>query len=209
MRIGSYTPEEAGKALGEITLLTHRARLHMGYDVKALYLIMAERIAPRIPSEQAQRLTRLILDIPERDTMLHGDIHPGNVVVNKSGLHLIDMDTVGFGHAVFDLACLEAFVFRAVIDKLDEYNMTLEACTAAAETVWDAALRRYFFDWNENDIATVRARIEILARLTRCFGSPMYLNDETVSTEYWMQENIDPFRALLRETLPHVDRLDF
>lgn len=209
LTLGSYSPSEAGEALGEIAQLMHRAHTHKGCDMRALFITMAQRIASYLPNDQAQRLIELIRGIPVQDTLLHGDIHPGNVIVNRSGLHLIDMDTVGYGHPVFELACMNAFIFRGLPIKIEEFSMTPEEGTASARVLWEAALRRYFSGWDEDKVSTVRIRIEIHARLTRCFGGPKYLETESTLVDYWMQENVGAFRVLLRDALPEVDRLDF
>ena len=36
----------------------------------------------------------------------------------------------------------------------------------------------------------------------------MHLDEGRVAAASWMLGSIEPFRALLREALPHVDRLD-
>ena len=208
-KFGSYTASEAGEALGEIAQLMHRAHARKGCDMRAVFITMEQRIAPHVPDDQAQCLGELIRGIPVRDTLLHGDIHPGNVIVNRSGLRLIDMDTVGFGHPVFELACMNAFIFRGVPVKIEEFDMTPEEGVAAARVLWEAALRRYFSGWDEDEISTASVCIEILARLTRCFGGPKYLEAGVRFVDHWMQQNIGGFRALLREALPQVDRLDF
>lgn len=209
LKFGSYSPSEAGEALGEIALLLHRAHAHTGCDMRALFIAMAQRIAPYVPDDQARRLVESIRGIPAQDTLLHGDIHPGNVIVNRDGLRLIDMDTVGFGHPVFELACMNAFIFRGVPIKIEEFGMTPEEGVAAAKVLWEAALRRYFSGWDADEVSAASVRIEILARLTRCFGGPKYLEADNAFVDHWMQENIGAFRVLLRDALPQVDRLDF
>jgi len=48
-------------------------------------------------------LTALGTD-PGRFTMIHADLHPGNVVVDGDRLAVIDFDDAGFGHHLYDLA---------------------------------------------------------------------------------------------------------
>ena len=41
---------------------------------------------------------------PDGFSLIHADLHPGNVVMNDQRLHLIDFDDAGFGWHAYDLA---------------------------------------------------------------------------------------------------------
>lgn len=209
LTLGSYTPAEAGEALGEVALRLHRAHARTGLDMHAAYATMAERVSPLLDRSQAHRLVRLVGRIPESDTLLHGDLHPGNVIVCGGELRLIDMDTVGFGHPVFELACTESFVFRGVAEKVERFGMTMEDGLQAAGVLWNAALRRYFCGRSDDEVARIALGIDVLAELTRCLGGPAYLTSDGEAARAWMRENIDSLRSLLDRVLPQVDRLDF
>jgi len=209
LMLGGYTPAEAGEALGEVALRLHRAHAHTGLDMHAAYVTMAERVSPLLEQSQARRLARLVGGIPEGNTLLHGDLHPGNVIVCDGELRLIDMDTVGFGHPVFELACMESFVFRGVAEKVGQLGMTMQAGLEAARVLWNAALQRYFRGRGDDDVARIALGIDVLAELTRCFGGPAYLASDGEAVRAWMRENIDSLRSLLDRALPQIDRLDF
>ena len=209
MTLGGYTPSEAGEALGEVALRVHRAHARCGLDMHAAYETMADRVSPLLGRPQARRLAELVRRIPASDTLLHGDLHPGNVVVYNGDLRLIDMDTVGFGHPAFDLACMESFVFRGVAEKVGQFGMTMEAGLEAAGVLWKAVLKRYFRGRDDGEIASIAVGLEILAGLTRCLGGPAYLSADNESTRAWMRENIGAFKSMLDEALPRVERLDF
>ena len=46
--------------------------------------------------------------IPERKTLIHGDCHFKNIMVQRDELLLIDMDTLSVGYPIFELAALYA-----------------------------------------------------------------------------------------------------
>lgn len=58
--------------------------------------------------DQARHRLRNQLDARGRDpgrfTMIHADLHPGNVVVDGDRIAVIDFDDAGFGHHLYDLA---------------------------------------------------------------------------------------------------------
>ena len=209
LTLGIYSPIEAGELLGDISLRMHGIELREGYDMQALFIGMARCIEPHLPARHAERLVELISSIPPRDTLLHGDIHAGNVIINRSGAHLIDMDTISFGHPVFDLAITEAHIYHGIAQKVVDLDISLESATRSADVLWGATLRRYFQGRSEDEIARIGQRIEILTQLTRCCGGPMYFEEDKEQTQYWISENIEAFTELLTNTLPQVECLDF
>ena len=70
-------------------------------DMKETALSWADFVAPHIPAEEAQKLRELIEKVPKKNTMLHGDYHTNNVMVQNEEPLLIDMDTLCMGHPVF------------------------------------------------------------------------------------------------------------
>lgn len=58
--------------------------------------------------DQARHRLRGELDTrgrdPSRFSMIHADLHPGNVVVDGDRIAVIDFDDAGFGHHLYDLA---------------------------------------------------------------------------------------------------------
>ena len=53
--------------------------------------------------EVISKLRNLINSIPYRDTFIHGDFHPGNIMVMNDELILIDMTDVSVGNPIIDL----------------------------------------------------------------------------------------------------------
>ena len=51
----------------------------------------------------ADKIHRILLSIPARTTLLHGDFHEGNIVVRNNELVCVDLDRVGSGHPIYDL----------------------------------------------------------------------------------------------------------
>ena len=56
--------------------------------------------------QETERLYRLIDDIPDRNTFIHQDFHPGNLMLQNDEIMLIDVDDSGLGHPIIDLASM-------------------------------------------------------------------------------------------------------
>ena len=77
-------------------------------DMKQAYLTKLEKIEEFLPKDAYSKLVKMFKAIPERKTLIHGDCHFKNIMVQKDELLLIDMDTLSVGYPIFELAALYA-----------------------------------------------------------------------------------------------------
>ena len=77
-------------------------------DIKKYYLEKVETIKPFLEKKYYEKAKKLVENIPERKTFVHGDCHFKNIMVQGDELLLIDMDTLSVGHPIFELAALYA-----------------------------------------------------------------------------------------------------
>ena len=77
-------------------------------DMKQAYLTKLEKIEEFLPKDVYAKLVKMFKAIPERKTLIHGDCHFKNIMVQKDELLLIDMDTLSVGYPIFELAALYA-----------------------------------------------------------------------------------------------------
>ena len=77
-------------------------------DMKAHYLRKLDKIKAWLPNEVNEKLLKMFNAIPDRRTLIHGDCHFKNIMVQKDELLLIDMDTLSVGHPIFEWAALYA-----------------------------------------------------------------------------------------------------
>ena len=112
-------------------------------DMKETALAWADFVAPHIPEDQAKKLRALIEAVPKRNTLMHGDYHTNNIMVQNGEPLLIDMDTLCMGHPVFELGSMfNAFLGYSELDHqvtMDFYGYSHES----AEKFWDMALKLY------------------------------------------------------------------
>lgn len=112
-------------------------------DMKETALEWADFVSAHIPEEQAKKLRALIEAVPKRNTMMHGDYHTNNVMVQNGEPLLIDMDTLCMGHPIFELGSMfNAFVGYSEHDHqniMDFFGYSFET----AGKFWNMSLKMY------------------------------------------------------------------
>ena len=112
-------------------------------DMKQTALDWADFVANHIPADQGKKLRALIEAVPKRNTLMHGDYHTNNIMVQNGEPLLIDMDTLCMGHPVFELGSMfNAFVGYSELDHrnmMDFFGYSFET----AGKFWDMALKMY------------------------------------------------------------------
>lgn len=105
---------------------------------------LADFMEKHLPCEKAQKFKKLVEEIPDKPNMLHCDLHIKNIMLQNGEVFLIDMDTLSYGHPVFEFAALfNAYLGYSELDK----NNTLEFFGIEYETgvkLWKGILNGYF-----------------------------------------------------------------
>ena len=126
-------------------------------DMKETALAWADFVAPHLPENQGKKLRALIEAVPKQNTLMHGDYHTNNIMVQNGEPLLIDMDTLCMGHPVFELGSMfNAFIGYSELDHqvtVNFFGYTHET----AEKFWDLALKMYL---GTEDEAVCRAVAE-------------------------------------------------
>lgn len=153
----------------------------------------------------ADKLMRLLGEIPERNTLLHGDYHTNNIVVQNDEVLIIDMDTLCVGHPVFELAFMWlAFVgFGELEERMSADFFKLSG--AVTSLLWRKALCRYLEGEDEAFVDSVEEKAMVIgyARLMR-----RTLKRGGLETEFG-RATIDHCRERLYELLDKLDSLWF
>ena len=112
-------------------------------DMKETALAWADFVAAHIPEEQGKKLHALVEAVPKQNTLMHGDYHTNNIMVQNGEPLLIDMDTLCMGHPVFELGSMfNAFVGYSELDHqnmMDFFGYSFET----AGKFWNMALKMY------------------------------------------------------------------
>ncbi len=131
-------------------------------DMKEIALDWAKFLEGHIPKEQSDKLISLVEAVPKTYTMIHGDYHTNNVQMQNGEVLLIDMDTLAYGHPVFELASM--FLGFVGFGELD-HNVTLKFMKLPYETttyIWKKALSLYLDTEEEERIAEVERKAQII-----------------------------------------------
>jgi uncharacterized protein (TIGR02172 family) len=136
---------EAAKYYTDMLKTIHATHVEDGEvpDMKETALDWADFVSAHIPEEQGKKLRALIEAVPKQNTLMHGDYHTNNIMVQNGEPLLIDMDTLCMGHPVFELGSMfNAFVGYSELDHqnmMDFFGYTFET----AGRFWDIALKMY------------------------------------------------------------------
>ena len=105
----------------------------------------AQVTAAGVLDEAASRkLTALLEAVPEDRHMLHGDCHAKNIMFQKGEMFLIDMDTLSFGHPVFEFGTMYFSYFASSAHDHAAFERFLGFPRETGEKLWKAVLRHYY-----------------------------------------------------------------
>ena len=131
-------------------------------DMKETALAWAQFVSAHIPEEQGQKLRALIEAVPKQNTLMHGDYHTNNIMVQNGEPLLIDMDTLCMGHPVFELGSMfNAFIGYSELDHqvtVNFFGYTHET----AEKFWDMSLKMYLGTEDEEVCRSVAEKAMII-----------------------------------------------
>lgn len=127
-------------------------------DMKVHYLRKLEKIKQFLPEEVNKKLLKMFNAIPDRRTLIHGDCHFKNIMVQKDELLLIDMDTLSVGHPIFEWAALYAPYVAFNEDEPGNSVRFFGIKDEDALALYNALLKRYF----GKDDQEIRDKIKIV-----------------------------------------------
>ena len=130
-------------------------------DMKEIALDWARFVTAYIPEELGRKLISLIEAVPKQNTLMHGDYHTNNVMVQNGEPLLIDMDTLCMGHPIFELASMyNAFLGFSELDPEDVMRF-MGYTRETSERFWNTSLKMYL----ETDDEKYCKQIEDKARV--------------------------------------------
>ncbi len=132
-------------------------------DMKKQYLGWVDICRKYLSSDICDRLKRLVEEVPESHTLLHGDYHIKNFMMSGDELMLIDMDTLCMGDPIFEMATIyNSYVeFPSISPKAAEF---LGIDVETAEKIWERTLELY----SESAGQTSASDIQRLSLLLGC-----------------------------------------
>ncbi len=172
-------------------------------DMKETALAWADFVSAHIPEDQGKKLRALIEAVPKRNTLMHGDYHTNNIMVQNDEPLLIDMDTLCMGHPVFELGSMfNAFVGYSELDHqnmMDFFGYSFET----AGKFWDMALKMYLGTDDESVCQSVAEKAMVIG-YTRMLRRAVRRPNEADSPA-----KIARCKEMLQILLSKVDTLTF
>ena len=172
-------------------------------DMKQTALDWADFVSAHLPEEQGKKLRTLVEAVPKRNTLMHGDYHTNNIMVQNNEPLLIDMDTLCMGHPVFELGSMfNAFIGYSELD----HQVTVNFFGYTHETAsrfWDMVLKMYLGTEDESVCQSIAEKAMIIG-YTRMLRRAIRRPEEAESPA-----KIARCKEMLAELLSRVDSLDF
>ena len=172
-------------------------------DMRETALDWADFVAKYIPQDQADKLRALIEAVPKQNTLMHGDYHTNNVMVQNGEPLLIDMDTLCMGHPIFELGSMfNAFVGYSELDHqnlMDFFGYSFET----AGKFWKLSLKMYLSTDDEEVLNSVEEKAMVIG-YTRMLRRAIRRPDEKESPA-----KIARCKEMLATLLGKVDTLIF
>lgn len=97
-----------------------------------------------LDKEDGEKLVRLIDEIPEAETFIHGDCHIKNIMSDGKSLFLIDMGSLSKGYPLFDLAALYRTFFGFDFIEPGNTESFFELDRDTLDKIFYGVMERYF-----------------------------------------------------------------
>jgi len=171
----SKHPEEIelyGKKLAELLHMLHETTFEKGelQDARKPYLDDIELLRKTgwYTDTEADRLITLVEGIPERNTFIHQDFHPGNIMLMDGELVLIDVDDSGIGHPMLDLMGMYQVYVAAA--KTGWTKMMMGLGEEEFRPLWNTALQEYLGKEQVDDIPEINRVLQGYTRMKHIRG---------------------------------------
>ncbi|MDO4459721.1 MAG: anti-sigma factor antagonist [Clostridia bacterium] len=169
---------------------------------KGIVLGWAEFDKDHLPKELGDKLYSMVEAVPERRTMMHGDYHTNNVMIREGEALLIDMDTLCWGHPIFELGSMfNAFVGFGEVDPNVTMNF-LGVTPEVAKKFWRKALAMYLGTEDEARLNEVEDKAKVVG-YTRLLRRTIRRNEPN------REELIAYYKEKLYDLIPRINELTF
>ena len=157
-----------------------------------------------LPEDQWKKLSNMVNSISEPQFMIHGDYHINNVMIQDGEPLLIDMDTVAYGHPIFEFAAVYlGFVGYCETNPsgvIDFYGVNYETTT----TLWKTLLEKYF-NGDKAKIQEVELKAKVIGYARMLRRTIRRVGKDTEEGKL----QIELCKKYLTELVPLVDTLEF
>ena len=164
-------------------------------DMKKLTFGYLEKVKSFLDQETYDKLFKLISEVPDAKTLIHGDFHLKNQLMVGTDLMLIDMDTLCVGDPIFELAsvCNSYFEFSYLDSRSVEDFLGISV--DKARYIWLQISRKYYSDLSDEEYEKRCAK----ARVLGCMRALHFFNKR-----HYSKETFDQCLKDLQESLTKI-----
>ncbi|MCR5025538.1 MAG: phosphotransferase [Lachnospiraceae bacterium] len=134
-------------------------------SIKELYRDIITECEPWYTPEETAKLRALVESVPDRDTMIHGDYHPNNVMFQDDDLIIIDMGDVSYGHPIFDFLATAATQVNLVKLSPEYAEMHTRMPVELIKKTWDRLIEKYFGEYDKEERTRIEEQIAMFSKL--------------------------------------------
>lgn len=165
----------------------------------------AKECVPYLPKEIGEKLLKMMKDIKETNTVIHGDFHVKNIMHLEKENLLIDMETLAVGHPILELAC--SYTIYEGFECLDLNNPAqfLGISTEQCRKFMNLTYRYYFDELEDEEVEKIKQMVKIICytRLLRRQIKHYGIDNKEAAA------SIDFCKNYLIENVPKIDKLYF
>ncbi len=166
-------------------------------------------------SEEDMKVFHRILDaIPDTNTMIHGDFHPGNIMIQNEEFLLIDMATLSIGHPLWDFFGMklshemDIFPFAMEPEQLAKIRSyvsykTLGTKPGVGKKLLAKMVRDYALNLTDDEFVEVDEMLDLLHAF-RSLGAITIMNELSPVTPVFRKYVLEELKPKL---FSNVDRL--
>lgn len=157
---------DAAKQMSELLKKLHSTTIESGIlpDARINLRVWAD-IAEKsgyYSQEVITKLRNLIDSIPYRNTFVHGDFHPGNIMISNGELLLIDMTDASVGNPLVDL--LGSYqIMKLVAQRPGGANRYSGLSNEKSNFLWDIFIQEYTGITNKEELIALERRLKFYA----------------------------------------------
>lgn len=135
--------------------------------VRELWLGYVDTLAAWCTVDECALVYDLVAAMPEADTLFHGDLHPGNIMVRDGELVLIDLAMLGQATYLADLACIyRGIVMGPKSPGIEQHERSMGMPAATIAEVGDRFFMGYTGIDDEGDLERYYDRLHPLYALS-------------------------------------------
>lgn len=164
-----------------------------------------DEVRSYLDEKELDKLVKLITELPDRKTMVHGDLHIKNIMQQNDETLLIDLDTLCSGHPIYEFAFMfNAYKGFGVVDASVVEDF-LGIPSEVAYKLWIRSLEVYFETEDPDRIAEIEGKASVIGYLRLMRRLITKKRHETPEGKTFVSACKDK----LCELLPRYDTLDF